>query len=87
MYAWFKSGASWVAFSDPEIDKALDEVMPIVNPIKRAEALNKLQPKIQQAAPWIFLWEQHDLYGVGNRLDWEPRADEQLYLFDAKVKK
>lgn len=87
MYAWFKSGASWVSFSDPEIDKALDEVMPILNPLKRAEALNKLQPKIQQAAPWIFLWEQHDLYGVSNRLDWEPRADEQLYLFDAKVKK
>lgn len=87
MYAWFKSGASWVAFSDPEIDKALDEAMPIVNPTKRAEALNKLQPKIQRAAPWIFLWEQHDLYGVSNRLDWEPRADEQLYLFDAKVKK
>lgn len=87
MYAWFKSGASWVSFSDPEIDKALDEVMPIVNPTKRAEALNRLQRKIQQAAPWIFLWQQHDLYGVSNRLDWEPRADEQFYLFEAKMKK
>jgi hypothetical protein len=24
---------------------------------------------------------------VSNRLDWEPRADEQIYLFEAKVKR
>ena len=87
MYAWFKSGASWVAFSDPEIDKALDATITIVNPEKRKEALNKLQRQIQAAAPWIFLWEQHDLYGVSDRLIWEPRADEQIYLFEAKVKR
>jgi peptide/nickel transport system substrate-binding protein len=87
MYAWFKSGASWVAFSDPEIDKALDATLTIVNPEKRKEALNKLQRQIQAAAPWIFLWEQHDLYGVSDKLIWEPRADEQLYLFEATVKR
>ncbi len=87
MYAWFKSGASYVAFNDPEIDADLDAAIKIVNRKKRKEALNKLQRQIQQAAPWIFLWEQHDLYGVSDRLAWEPRADEQLYLFEASVKK
>lgn len=86
MYAWFKSGASWVSFSDPEVDAALDKAMPIVDPAKRKEALDKLQRLIQEKAPWIFLWGQHDLYGVSNRLDWTPRADEQFYLFDAKIK-
>jgi peptide/nickel transport system substrate-binding protein len=87
MYAWFKSKASWVTFSDPEIEKELVRVMPIVKPTERAKAFKRLQAMIQKAAPWIFLWEQHDLYGVSNRLDWKPRADEQYYLFDAKVKK
>jgi peptide/nickel transport system substrate-binding protein len=87
MYAWFKTGAQWVAFSDPEIDKELDKTMPILNPTERTRALKRLQAKIQTVAPWIFLWQQHDLYGVNLRLDWEPRADEQFYLFDAKVKK
>lgn len=87
MYAWFKSGASWVSFSDPEVDVALDKAMPIVNPTKRKEALDKLQRIIQEKTPWIFMWGQHDLYGVSNRLDWNPRADEQFYLFDAKLKK
>lgn len=87
MYAWFKSGASWVAFTDPEIDKELSAAIEIVNREKRKEAFNKLQRQIQAAAPWIFLWQQHDLYGVSDRLVWEPRADEQLYLFEAKIKK
>ena len=60
--------------------------MPIVAPEQRKAALDSLQRLIQEKAPWIFLWEQHDLYGVSNRLDWQPRADEQFYLFDAKVK-
>ena len=87
MYAWFKSKASWVTFSDPEIDKALDQAMPVVTPAARQAGFNQLQRQIQKAAPWIFLWEQHDLYGVSNRLEWTPRADEQFYLYDAKVKK
>ena len=87
MYAWFKTGAQWVSFSDPEIDKELDKTMPIIDSKERTKAFKQLQAKVQQAAPWIFLWEQHDLYGVSNRLDWEPRADEQFYLYNAKVKK
>ncbi|MFX0200493.1 MAG: ABC transporter substrate-binding protein, partial [Candidatus Hodarchaeota archaeon] len=82
----FQTGASWVNFSDAEVDKEISEAMPILDPSKRAEAFKKLQAMIQKKAPWIFLWEQHDLYGVSNRLVWEPRADWQLNLFDAKVK-
>lgn len=87
MYAWFKTKASWVTFTDPEMDAELAKIMPIVSPAERAKALTRLQAQVQKAAPWIFLWEQHDLYGVSNRLDWEPRADEQFYLFEAKVKR
>jgi peptide/nickel transport system substrate-binding protein len=86
MYAWFKSKASWVTFSDPEIDRLLDKAVAVVDPKSRQAGFYQLQRKIQEAAPWIFLWQQHDLYGVSNRLDWTPRADEQYYLFDAKVK-
>ena len=87
MYAWFKTKASWVTFTDPEMDAELAKIMPIVNPTERTKALTRLQAQVQKAAPWIFLWGQHDLYGVSNRLDWEPRADEQYYLFEAKVKR
>jgi len=24
--------------------------------------------------PWVFLWQQHDIYGVAAWIDWNPRA-------------
>jgi imidazolonepropionase-like amidohydrolase len=35
--------------------------------------------------PWAFLWQQHDLYGVASWIDWNPRADEKVWTFEAKV--
>lgn len=85
MYAWFKTGATYVTFSDPEIDSLLDQSVGVVDPEVREETFNQLQQRIHDAAPWIFLWGQHDLYGVSNRVDWEPRSDEQIYLFEASL--
>ncbi|MGH6693329.1 MAG: ABC transporter permease subunit, partial [Gammaproteobacteria bacterium] len=33
----------------------------------------------------VFLWQQHDLYGVANHVDWSPRADEKVWMYEAKV--
>jgi len=84
---FFKTGASYVNFSDPEVDKQLALVMPIMNPSERAKAMKGLQAMIQQAAPWIFLWQQHSFYGVSNKLDWKPRSDEEFIFFEADVKR
>ena len=32
----------------------------------------------------MFLWQQHDLYGV-TRIEWTPRADEKVWMYDAKI--
>jgi hypothetical protein len=43
--------------------------------------------KIVKAAPWIFLYNQLDIYGKSKRLEgWKPRSNEMIYLFDASVK-
>ena len=28
---------------------------------------------------------QHDLYGVAQTVEWTPRADEKVWMYDAKV--
>ena len=33
----------------------------------------------------MFLWQQHDLYGVAQSIEWTPRADEKVWMYDAKV--
>ena len=59
----------------------------IVDPKKRLEAWSDLQQMVANEVPWVFLWQQHDLYGVANWVDWQPRADEKVWMYEAKIAK
>jgi peptide/nickel transport system substrate-binding protein len=59
----------------------------IVDPKKRLEAWADLQQMVTNEVPWVFLWQQHDLYGVASWLDWQPRADEKVWMYEAKIAK
>ena len=37
--------------------------------------------------PWLMLYFQPDFYGVSNRVTFEPRRDEKVYLFDVALTK
>lgn len=86
MQTLFKTKATWVSFSDKELDAQLEAASSAVDPAKRKAAMDQLQQKVIGLVAWIFLWQQHDIYGVSSRLQWEPRADEQNFLYLAKVK-
>jgi peptide/nickel transport system substrate-binding protein len=45
----------------------------------------ELQRLVRDEAPWVFLWQQHDLYGVAQTIEWTPRADEKVWMYDAKI--
>ncbi len=42
--------------------------------------------RIVEAAPWLFLYSQADIYGAASALQgWEPRPDEMIYLYGASL--
>lgn len=43
------------------------------------------RPRPMLATEWVVLWQQHDLYGVANTVEWTPRADETVWMYEAKV--
>ncbi len=45
--------------------------------------MSRARPPPRRAAP--VLQQQHDLYGVANHVEWRPRADEKVWLYEAKV--
>ncbi|MBT3350799.1 MAG: ABC transporter substrate-binding protein [Nitrospinaceae bacterium] len=49
-------------------------------PNKRKKLSHKLQRIVREEAPWIFLWNQYDFYGLGPNVEWTPRPDERIYL-------
>jgi peptide/nickel transport system substrate-binding protein len=49
---------------------------------RRMEIGLQMQEIIHEEAPWIFLYIQLDTYGVSQRIEWEPRMDELIHLWD-----
>lgn len=52
------------------------------NEDSRVRLLNEAQSIAYDEAPWICLWRQYDFYGVSQSLDWTPRRDGLVYLYE-----
>lgn len=73
-------------FDDKEIQALVVEARQEIDPDKRTKLYEKLNDLVHDKAPWLFLHQQIDLYGMNAALDWKPRADEGLRLFDIKLR-
>jgi peptide/nickel transport system substrate-binding protein len=82
----FQGSQTYSSFGgNKAIEAKIAQAVTIVDPKKRLEAWAELQHMVHDEAPWVFLWQQHDLYGVANWIDWTPRADEKVWMYEAKV--
>ena len=72
--------------SNPSIDALLTAGDSTINKEDRIAIYQAAVPIINVAAPCIFLYKQPVLYGMSARLNWEPRSDEFLWMYNAKVK-
>ncbi len=41
---------------------------------------------LKDDCPYIFLYALKDIYGVSNRVEWEPRSDEFVWPYLASLK-
>jgi len=67
-------------YSNPEVDKLMEQARAEMNPEKRKQLYSQLLRLIREDAPWIFGYQQMDIYGVSSRLKWSPRGDESIRL-------
>ncbi len=81
-----KTGSLLRTIEDPAIDKLLTSANETVDKALRKSLYAKAGALINEAAPAIFLYKQPVLYGLSSRLDWKPRSDEFLYIYDAKLR-
>jgi peptide/nickel transport system substrate-binding protein len=71
--------------NNPTLNEKIAKVQTVLDPKGRAEGYAELQKLVHDEAPWVFLWQQHDLYGVAQPIEWTPRADEKVWMYDAKI--
>jgi peptide/nickel transport system substrate-binding protein len=67
------------------IDEKIARAITIVDPKGRAAAYAEIHQLVRDEAPWVPLWQQHDLYGVANHVEWSPRADEKVWIYEARL--
>ena len=53
---------------------------------KRAKIYGEAARLYKEDAPWAFCYQQMDIYGASERLNWKPRSDEKIVLFNMSFK-
>lgn len=79
----FVGDSTYSGFGDAALEEKITAASATVNAEERQVQWDDIQQDIYDQAGWLFLWQQHDSYGVSNEIVWEPRADERLWMFEA----
>lgn len=81
------TGEPFSQTSDPELDKMLEEARYEMDVAKREKLYHKINRYVYDQAYLAILYEQRDLMGVSNRIDYNPRGDEMIFMRTVKMLK
>ena len=82
---WLLPEISVTGWENEEFRQVFNELAKTFDENRRYELILEGQEIAYQDAPWVFLWRQPSIYGVSKRLDWTPRRDEYIFLWDASI--
>jgi peptide/nickel transport system substrate-binding protein len=81
-----KKGAAWEGYSNPEVDKLIDDAPKTLDAAARNEKYKRMGQIIYQECPWVFLWNQQGLYGVSSKVQgWVPHQDGTIRLGNMRL--
>lgn len=83
--ATVESGTNYTHWDDPRWFGRWDDIADAETEEERREIIDEMLRVFYEDGPWLHLYFQPDFYGVSDRIDWEPRPDEKVYLFDASL--
>jgi peptide/nickel transport system substrate-binding protein len=67
-------------WDDPDFETLYAELKQTIDTDTRTAMIHELDQIAHDGAPWIFIWKQVDFYGVSDRVEFTPRADEIVAL-------
>ena len=73
-------------FKNDAYDKLIIRARETLDENERLELYHQAQEIVSDEAPWIFLYQQGDVYGVSTDLNWEPVANELIWAYSASFK-
>jgi len=85
MASHFDSTRRGIYYNSPTSDKLIADGRRTTDDAGRKQIYCQLESYLQTQAPWIFLFDQQDIYGMTKRVVWQPRVDELIWMYDATV--
>ena len=73
--------------SFPKLDALIDQGISTMDPKKRQKIYSDAVKIMKEEVPWAWTYQQVDIYGVNERVNWKARTDERLVVFDMTFKK
>lgn len=71
------------SFCNEEADELIAQAQSEGDTEKREQLLEEANRVYHDEAPWIYLHRQYSLYGISDRIRWDPpRPDERLHVYD-----
>ena len=80
MFPLLHSGEAWSRYSDPEIDKLLDQGRSELDDDARLKAYKAVHEIVKRDVPIIPLYQAAIIYGGAKNLKWQPTANESMFL-------
>ena len=87
LFPMLRSGQVLSHYSNAKLDSMIEEARSIMDKSKRQKIYSEASKLLKEEVPWAFAYQQVDIYGVSARLNWKPRPDEKIFVFNMSFKK
>ena len=86
IFPLFRTGSIWSKYANPEFDKLVDAARSTLDEKARLADYAKAFQILHDDVPGIGLFQDVALYGARPQLEWQPTANEAMFVFDMKWK-
>ncbi|MFC7072946.1 ABC transporter substrate-binding protein [Halovenus rubra] len=76
MVFWLTEGTSGYHYVNEEMGRLLSQASEEADPEEREQLFKEANQLAHDDATWVFLNQEFLVYGINNRIEWEPRQDE-----------
>ncbi len=84
IFPLFRSGSIWSKYTNPAYDKLVDDARSTLDESRRRDDYRQAFAILHDEVPGIGLFQDVALYGASPHLQWQPTANEAMFVFDMK---
>jgi len=87
LHQYFRTGVTpRIGYSNPKVDEILFKEQQEFDPAKRKKYLGQAMSLITEEAPACFMWRHKLLWGISEKVDYQPAPDAGIYGVHIKVR-